>query len=442
MLFGKKKEGQDSAEQQALTASPFVAILGSATSNVLLTQITTLGVDVLPNAAASAIKGANLRGVIAPFLTVPELRAANAALQPLRAASGANAPAGEGYPVMLIVAKPDQLTDLGVWLHETATADQLTGIRLAVAENLDEIAPNINSFLEPCQGSNIIRMPVSPEVENSPMKYFFAMNPSLRFVVRYIRELAENGISRIYLLGGPGTGKTSLAYYYWLNRNKGRFIAVNLSAESTGDKAAMKSLLCGHVAGSIAGTGAREGALAFAEDGVCFLDESHGVTGVVMQILMEVLENNQFLPFGATKKRQLDCAVCFASNRSWDTLRAMINLDEHARLGATIVKIPDLAVRLEDTIAVTSTVLSKFASQCTSWKAPAGLTAEAWSLIKSCPWKGNTRALIRVLETACVYHCTALRGAGGVLDAASIKEGMGLWEPEKHESHQIYTSFQ
>lgn len=74
-------------------------------------------------------------------------------------------------------------------------------------------------------------------------------------------------------------------------------MTVNLSAESTGDKASMKSLLCGHVAGAIPGAGAREGALSFARDGVCFLDESHGVTGSVMQILMEVLETNQHSPF-------------------------------------------------------------------------------------------------------------------------------------------------
>ena len=92
-----------------------------------------------------------------------------------------------------------------------------------------------------------------------------------------MKDLAENNISRVYLLGGPGSGKTSLAYYYWLCRSKGRFITVNLTAESTDDKAAMKSLLCGHVSGAF-GTGpSREGALSFAEDGVCFLDER--VTG-------------------------------------------------------------------------------------------------------------------------------------------------------------------
>ncbi len=65
---------------------------------------------------------------------------------------------------------------------------------------------------------------------------------------------------------------------------------------------------------------------------------------------MEVLDSCQFLPFGGTKKRALECAVIFASNRSWETLRDMMNLDEHARLGATLVKIPDLIKRREDFI--------------------------------------------------------------------------------------------
>ncbi len=348
---------------------------------------------------------------------------------------------GDGTPTLIVAANIHNLIDLGGWMHERAEQDALEGIRLIAAVNPSEVAAQLDDKLNPVSEQNIIKMPISPEIPDSGYKYFYTISPSLREVVRLTRELAQNNVSRIYLLGGPGAGKTSIAYYYWLSRSKGNFVTINLNAESTGDKAAMKSLLCGHVTGSFPGASAREGALSFAKDGVCFLDESHGVTGVVMQVLMEVLDSNQYYPFGATAKRLLECAVIFASNRSWETLRDQINLDEHARLGATLIQIEDLSERPEDLVAVLAAMFAKFKKQCTTWTPPVGLTEEAWQRIRKCPWRGNLRTLMRVFETAAV-HASAVKKSSELLDVEEIEYGIGLWEPEDHHSHQIYTSVQ
>ncbi|MCB0344469.1 MAG: sigma 54-interacting transcriptional regulator [Bdellovibrionales bacterium] len=347
----------------------------------------------------------------------------------------------DGTPTMIVAARIDNLIALGKWLHNRAEQDALEGIRLIAASDLSEVASELGDKLGPVTEQNIIKMPLSPEIPDSGYKYFYTISPSLREVVRLTRELAENNVSRIYLLGGPGAGKTSIAYYYWLSRAKGNFVTINLNAESTGDKAAMKSLLCGHVTGSFPGASAREGALSFAKDGVCFLDESHGVTGVVMQVLMEVLDSNQYYPFGATAKRLLECAVIFASNRSWESLRDQINLDEHARLGATLIEIEDLSCRPEDLVAVLSAMFAKFEKQCTTWQPPRGLTDAAWRRIQKCPWRGNLRTLMRVFETAAV-HASAVKKSSELLDVDEIEYGIGLWEPEDHHSHKIYTSVQ
>lgn len=347
----------------------------------------------------------------------------------------------DGTPTLLVACATDNLLELGRWMHERAEQDALEGVRLIASANVSQVAAEIGDKLEPVLEQNIIKMPISPEIPDSGYKYFYTISPSLREVVRLTRELAENNISRIYLLGGPGAGKTSIAYYYWLRRSRGNFVTINLNAESTGDKAAMKSLLCGHVTGAFPGASAREGALSFAKDGVCFLDESHGVTGVVMQVLMEVLDSNQYFPYGATAKRMLECAVIFASNRSWESLRNQINLDEHARLGATLVEIEDLNRRREDLIAVLAAMFAKFSKQCTTWTAPRGLTEEAWEKILACPWRGNLRTLMRVFETAAV-HAAAVRRSSELLDSDEIEYGIELWEPEEHHSHAIYTSVQ
>ena len=344
-----------------------------------------------------------------------------------------------GLPVIIAVISPTRLTEFGKWLGSFAQGGQLEGLRV-ICEPAGIKTKDLAKYAGPILGPDIILMPISPEIPNSPVKPFFSFSPESRKTVRFVGELAQNDIARVYLLGAPGAGKTSLAYYYFLKRGKGNFVTVNLNSESTGDKASMKSLLCGHVAGSMPGAQTREGAFSFARDGVTFLDESHGATGSVMQVMMEVLENSQFLPFGATSKRPLECAVLFASNRSWETLRGLMHIDEHARLGATIIEISDLKFRREDLVAVAAVTLAKMAGKFKTWKAPTGLSNDAWDLVCQCHWRGNVRSLMRVIESA-VVDFAAEGNKGLELQVAHIKPALDLWEPADSKDVVDYATF-
>lgn len=343
-----------------------------------------------------------------------------------------------GRPLTLIVAvRPSQLVSLGRWLDRRASEQRLAGTRLLLAPDLDGVSAALGERMQTVIEDNVIRMPMTTEVENPGYRNFFVFSSKLQSLVGRVRAFAQNGIHRAYLLGGPGAGKTSLAYYYFLVRSKGRFVSVNLAAENTGDKSAVKSLLCGHVAGAFPGAGARIGAFTQARDGVCFLDESHGVVGPVMEVLMEALDNGQYLPFGAAAKQKLDCALLFATNRSWQHLMDSVNIDEFTRLGAATLQVPELAQREEDMIAVTASVMARLAEGCTTWKAPTGLRDDAWDVIRNCRWHGNARALTRTLEAAFV-DCAG-RAAGELLiPAEDIANGIALWEPKDHHSHKIY----
>lgn len=345
----------------------------------------------------------------------------------------------DGTPVLIIGIAPHQLTEFGGWLHTKAKAGAISGVRLSLNSNPVEIAHEVahKSVPVPMEHTNVIAMPTSTEVETADYKYFYCISPELRELLAYLDDLATNNISRIYLLGGPGAGKTSLAYYFYLARKKGNFVTCNLTSESTDDKAAMKSLLCGHVSGAFPGAGSRTGAFAHARDGVCFLDESHGVSGSVMEVLMEALDSGQYLPYGASAKQPLNCAVVFASNRNWETLIGSINIDEHARLGAMIMHLADLSVRQEDLIAVLAATLHRMSKQSVTWTPPSGISDEAWQAMQACPWHGNTRALMRVTETA--YVDCASHG-GSAISGEQVHKAMALWEPSDHASHAIYTS--
>lgn len=342
----------------------------------------------------------------------------------------------QGRSLVLIVAlRSSQLVAFGRWLDRRAAEHRLGGLHLILAGSLDAVAEQLAERMVPVREDNVIRMPISAEVDNPSFRNFYVFSTRLQALVARVRAFAQNGIHRAYLLGGPGSGKSSLAYYYYQMRNKGRFVSVNLAAENTGDKAAVKSLLCGHVAGAFAGAGARIGAFTQARDGVCFLDESHGVMGPVMEVLMEALESSQYLPFGAAAKQKLDCALLFATNRSWQHLLDSVNIDEFTRLGAATLQVPELAQREEDMIAVTATTLARLSEGVTTWKAPTGLHDEAWQLIRECRWHGNARALVRTLEAAFVDACS--RGET-VIPAQDVANGIALWEPKDHHSHRIY----
>ena len=93
-------------------------------------------------------------------------------------------------------------------------------------------------------------------------------------------------------------------------------------------------------------------------------------------------------------------------------------------------------MRQEDLIAVLAATLAGMASKATSWQPPAGLSDDAWALIRDCPWRGNTRALMRVAETAFV-SAASLRMP--LIEREQVSRAMDLWEPAEHASHAIYT---
>jgi transcriptional regulator with AAA-type ATPase domain len=440
-MFGTgKKDDKKAAEAVAIPRGPVPDLLIVAADPLLrdreLLTPETLRLPVGQSCALSSLSDAGQQaGLFSPYV----LSLFNSPLDLDALSDKVIAARVAGRDTVLVIAvNPTQLVALGQWLDKRAATGKLQGLRLMIASDIDGVCRQLVGRMRPVTEDNVIRMPATTEVDNTAFKNFYVFSPELQLLVARIRGFAGNGISRACLLGGPGSGKTTLAYYYFLQRAKGRFVSVNLAAESVGDKAAIKSLLCGHVSGAFPGAGARTGAFQHARDGVCFLDESHEINGAVMEVLMEALDNGQYLPYGASAKQPLDCAVLYATNRSWTHLMNSVNLDQFTRLGASTIQIPELSKREEDMIAVVATALAKLAARCTSWTAPTGLSSEAWAVIRDCRWHGNIRGLVRVLESAFVDTAT-LRGGDTLIRATEVEAGIELWEPKSHHSHAIYS---
>jgi transcriptional regulator with AAA-type ATPase domain len=438
---GRRRPDQDPVSRRA-QPRPFLAVYAPTEWGVRDPAWRELVQRVLPSGCEIVMRGVeDARGDAAPQPLDAEfalgLFVDPAALDPVADRVLAAREAGQSA-TLIVAVQGRQLASLGRWLQARARKGRLVGLRLILAKDTEEALRQLPERLRHGTEDNLIRMPVSTEIEDSPYKNFFVFSPELQALVGRIRAFAANGITRAYLLGGPGSGKTSLAYFYYLTRNHGRFVSVNLAAENTGDKAAVKSLLCGHVIGAFPGAGARIGAFTHARDGVCFIDEAHGVTGSVMEVLMEALDNGQYMPFGASAKQPLDCALLFATNRSWASLQASVNIDEFTRLGAAVLEVPELHKREEDMIAVVATTLARLGENCTTWTPPEGVDEAAWRALRDCRWHGNVRALVRVLEAAFVD--TAASASAALIPASAIAGGIALWEPAQHHSHRLYAA--
>lgn len=119
-----------------------------------------------------------------------------------------------GHKTTLIIAiNTTQISALGRWLDARANAGKLSGTRLILANSVEGVGQQLPDRLTVVTEDNVIRMPVSPEIENTAYKNFFTFSPQLHKLAARIRGFAENGVTRAYLLGGPGAGKTSFAYY-------------------------------------------------------------------------------------------------------------------------------------------------------------------------------------------------------------------------------------
>src|SRR3546814_10942949 len=70
---------------------------------------------------------------------------------------------------LIIAITQGQLTALGQWLTQRGNQNKLAGIRLMLAANAESVLRQLPQRLIPVGEANLIRMPISTEVENSPL---------------------------------------------------------------------------------------------------------------------------------------------------------------------------------------------------------------------------------------------------------------------------------
>jgi len=248
-------------------------------------------------------------------------------------------------------------------------------IQTLLTHRNDEVA----EFLKPAQKSVIFRDPRSKKLLNLSEK------------------VGKAGVTAL-LTGPTGCGKEVIArvIHASSNRCRGPFIAVNCAALP---EHLIEDMLFGHEKGAFTGA-ARDQAGYFeqAHGGTLFLDEIAELPIHLQAKLLRALQEKRITRLGGDTEIRLDIRVVAATNQTLKERieQGLFREDLYYRLSAFQIRIPSLAQRPEDILALAEHLLATTEFQSSAQQ----LEACAKAKLKAHSWPGNIRELENVILRA------------------------------------------
>jgi len=223
----------------------------------------------------------------------------------------------------------------------------------------------------------------------------------MQSVIKMIGKVAPTD-STVLICGESGTGKELIARAIHANsRRKDRvFFAVDCGTLSGN---LLESELFGYEKGAFTGAFKnKEGIFKSADGGTVFLDEISNISPEVQGKLLRFLETREYLPLGATAKRQVDVRLIFATNRDLMEMvkEGTFRQDFYYRIFVYPIFTPPLRDRKSDILPIAYHFLRQFSEM--TGKAIRGLSIDASARLTAYDWPGNVRQLKNVIERAVI----------------------------------------
>lgn len=222
-------------------------------------------------------------------------------------------------------------------------------------------------------------------------------DPSMLEIFERILRIAPLKVTAL-ITGESGTGKEMLAQaiHRASDRKNGPFVAVNVGALPEN---LLESELFGHERGAFTSADARRiGRFELANGGTLFLDEI-GEMSLPSQVnLLRVLEEEEFLRVGGSKKIKVDVRIVAATNRDLEELvrEGRFRRDLFYRLKVVQLDVPPLRRRRGE-IPILARELAARAAARHGLKFP-GFTKEAITVLSNSEWPGNVRELKNLVD--------------------------------------------
>jgi transcriptional regulator of acetoin/glycerol metabolism len=236
---------------------------------------------------------------------------------------------------------------------------------------------------------------VAPAVARGTLECLQSTDPTMQHNVEVLRRVLDRDIS-VLLLGETGTGKgfCARAIHNASNRADKPFVTVNCAAIP---ETLIESELFGHKPGAFTGA-TREGGIGRilqANGGTLFLDEIGDMPVTLQTRLLNVIEDREVMPLGASKVVSVDVRVISATqHHPLDLIaKGQFREDLYYRLNGITVRLPPLRQRTDSAELIMKLLRSEAGAEAVEIE-PALLER----LVRHC-WPGNVRQLRNVVRT-------------------------------------------
>ncbi|ROQ89520.1 sigma-54-dependent transcriptional regulator [Desulfosoma caldarium] len=260
---------------------------------------------------------------------------------------------------------------------------------------------------------------------------------------------AQSPDAGVLLQGESGVGKELFArlIHAASPRASYPFVALNCAVFTP---EIIESELFGYEKGAFTGARAegKKGLLEAADGGTLFLDEVIDLPPEVQAKLLRVLEEHEFYPLGATRKKTVDIRVVAACNRDlWQACEeGLFRKDLFFRLATVQIVLPALRQRREDILPLARFFLEQFNDKYR--KKFRDISEEAQHILLSHEWPGNVRELKNTIERIVLLedddlifkrHLHFLPSTAGrrAAMAASNQAGFLAWEHMPEEGMSL-----
>ena len=224
----------------------------------------------------------------------------------------------------------------------------------------------------------------------------------------------------VSISGETGTGKEMVAkgIHYNSKRNKGPFVAVNMSAIPS---ELIESELFGHEKGAFTGANIqRIGKFEEANNGTVFLDEIGDLDLNLQSKLLRVLQEKEVTKVGANKSRSIDVRVIVATHKDLieEVQEGRFREDLFYRLLGLPIKLPALNKRGNDIILLSRFFMKEFEKE--NELDSLSIAPESVKKLLGYSFPGNVRELKAIIELG------AVMSDGNIIEAKDI-----IFSPKK-----------
>lgn len=235
-------------------------------------------------------------------------------------------------------------------------------------------------------------------------------------IITELRQIADSTIP-VLLLGESGTGKTYVAeYIHESSGREGLFITLNCTAIP---ESLLESELFGYAPGAFTGASSKGkiGLIEMANNGTLFLDEIGDLPLYLQAKLLDVLENQRYIPVGGTKMKHVNIRIITATNKEIDTLvkDGKFREDLYWRISTFNTVLPPLRQRRDDILPLSNFFLKLFNEKYAKNKT---FSQEVIRAFLRYSWPGNVRQLKNMIERLVVVTM------GNIIDLQKLPETM------------------